>query len=70
MALKQARMNASASFGVMVSLGNAMKSEESQEYIDQVALPLVVDCLPLVHFRVQKCYALLLAAAKLVSASS
>lgn len=66
--LKQARMDASASFGVMIALGNSMMPEESQDYIDQVAVPLVVDCLPSVHFRVQKCYGLLLTAAKLVSA--
>ena len=37
-------------------------------YLDQTVLPLVTECLPNVHFRVQKCYAMLLTAAKLVSA--
>lgn len=36
--LKQARMDASASFGVMIAHGNSMMPEESQDYIDQVAL--------------------------------
>ena len=67
MMLKKARVDASASIGSMIALGASLMSQESQHYLDQIALPLVTEYLPNVHFRVQKCYALLLTAAKLVS---
>ena len=67
MMLKTARINASASIGVMISMGKMLLTTRVQEYLEQQLLPLVVQQLPNVHFRVQKCYALLLTAAKLVS---
>lgn len=67
MKLKQARIDASASFGTLVALGESLMTEKSQHYLDHTALPLVATCLPGVHFRVQKCYALLLTAAYTVS---
>ena len=60
-------MDASASIGSMIALGNLLLSQES---LDQTVLPLVTECLSNVnvHFRAQKRYTLLLTAAKLVSA--
>ena len=67
MKLKQARKDASASFGTLVALGESIMAEENQHYLDDTAPPLVATSLPSVHFRVQKCYALPLTAAKTVS---
>ena len=64
MKLKQASKDAS---GTLVALGESIMAEENQHYLDDTALPLVATSLPSVHFRVQKCYALLLTAAKTVS---
>ena len=40
---------------------------EMREHIGQSLLPFVSGCLPDVHFRVKKCYALVLATGRLVS---
>ena len=69
MQLKQARKDASASFGTLIALGESIMAEENQKYLDDTALPLVAASLPGLHFRVQKCYALLLIATKTVSAN-
>ena len=53
MKLKQARKDASASFGTLVDLGELIMAEENQHYLDDTALPLVAASLPSVHFRVQ-----------------
>lgn len=66
MLLKQARVKASASIGVMIALGYRLLSPEVQEYLDRVVLPVVAEHLSTVHFRVQKCYALLLTSAQQV----
>ena len=65
--LKEARIKASSSIGLMIALGHYLLSPEVQSQLDETILPVVIDHLPPVHFRVQKCYALLLMAAKLVS---
>ncbi len=67
MKLKEARVNASSSIGIMIGLGRSLVSAESQLHLNDHVLPFVIQYLPNVHFRVQKCYALLLTAAKLVS---
>ena len=66
MLLKQARVEASASIGVMIALGYRLLSPEVQKYLDQVVLPVVTEHLSTVHFRMQKCYALLLTSAQQV----
>ena len=66
MLLKEARGRASASIGEMISLGHQLLTPQVQTYMERTVLPLVIDKLPNLHFRVQKCYALLLTAAKLV----
>ena len=66
MQLKKARDSASSSIGEMVSLGELLLTTQVQTYMEQAVLPLVIEQLPDLHFRVQKCYALLLTAAKLV----
>lgn len=65
--LKEARKNASSGIGTMISLGHTLVSCEVQSYLNTSVLPMVIEHLPDAHFRVQKCYALLLTAAKLVS---
>jgi hypothetical protein len=66
MLLKEARGRASASIGEMISLGHHLLTPQVQTYMERMVLPLVIDKLPNLHFRIQKCYALLLTAAKLV----
>lgn len=67
MMLKDARKNASSSIGILIEMGDQLLARNAQQFRDEIVLPLVVEKLPTVHFRVQKCYALLLTAAKLVS---
>ena len=59
-ALIDARAAASGSIGELIKLGEKLSSYDS-------LLPFVCTHLPDVHFRVQKCYALVLNTAELVS---
>ncbi len=65
--LKESRKNAASSIGLMIALGRSLLSKESQSNLNNKILPSVVQLLPELHFRVQKSYSLVLAAAKLVS---
>ena len=70
MLLNKARDRASASIGEMVSLGHHLLTQQVQTYMEQTVLPIVIDQLPDLHFRVQKCYALLLTACRPIATSS
>lgn len=67
MVLKEVRRKASSAIGIMIAMGENLVSPGSQFHLNNALLPMVSDCLPDVHFRVQKGYALLLIVAKLVS---
>lgn len=70
MMLKKVRKNASSSIGSLIALGDQLLSSKSQRFLEKELLPVIVKKLHAVHFRVQKCYALLLTAAHLVSYNS
>lgn len=65
--MKQARNAASASIGDIIALGEALVQEDTVHFYERKVLPFVQSELPGVHYRVQKCYALVLTVAKLVS---
>ena len=67
MKMRAARTMASASMGHIISLGKELVSADRQQHINANILPFVCKHLPTVHYRVQKCYALMLAVAELVS---
>ena len=65
--LKKARSMASSSIGEVIDMGRVLMSKNAQDYLHQNVLPMVCEKLPKVHFRIQKCYALILTAAQVVS---
>ena len=65
--LKQACLHASSSIGLLISIGEKIRSEQFQKCINEDLLPLVHDALPDADFRIQKSYALLLGIGKEVS---
>lgn len=65
--MSMTRRNASAAIGHLIKLKKPLVSKEMREHIGQSLLPFVSGCLPDVHFRVKKCYALVLATGRLVS---
>ena len=67
MKMRAARTMASASMGHIVLLGKKLVSVDRQRHINTKILPYICKHLPTVHYRVQKCYALMLAVAELVS---
>ena len=66
-AMKEARHAASASIGNIIALGEDISREDTMHFFEQKVLPFVQSKLPGVHYRVQKCYSLVLTVAKLVS---
>ena len=69
MILKEARSSASAAVGEIIKLGGKLISSEVQLHLQNHHLPFVIQHMPSLHFRVQKCYALALTAAELVRTS-
>jgi len=67
-AFKKACRQASSSIGLLISVGNKIKSRCFQTHINEDLLPLVCMALPEADFRVQKSYALLLGIGEEVSA--
>ena len=67
MILKETRSGASAAIGEIIKLGGKLISPEVQLHLQNHHLPFVIQHMPSLHFRVQKCYALALTAAELVS---
>ena len=65
--MKRARQYASASVGTVITLGSQLTSTSVQRKLRNHFIPVVGQHLSTVHFRVQKCYGLALAAAELVS---
>lgn len=65
--MKAAREQASAGIGCVISMGCDLLSAEKQAYIQSTILRRVSETLPELHFRVQKCYALVLTATEMVS---
>ena len=61
------RSYALAAIGHLIRMLEPLTSPEMREYIGEHLLPFVASHLPNVHFRVKKCYALVLAAGWLVS---
>lgn len=61
-----ARSSAAAAIGHIIRMREPLVSERMRQYIGQHMLPFVSSLLPNVHFRVKKCYALVLATANLV----
>ena len=70
LSLKEARNNASAGIGILISIGRKIVAPDWQEHLNNTVLPYVMKELPRVHFRVQKSYALLLVASELVRNNS
>ena len=66
-ALKRACQYASSSIGVLISMGEKIKNELFQDYINESLLSLVREALPDADFRIQKSYALLLGIGEEVS---
>ena len=66
-ALKQACRHASSSIGVLISIGEKIKTEQFQDYINESLLSLVREALPDADFQIQKSYALLLGIGEEVS---
>ena len=62
---KKARMKASSSLGLLISLGEYIISVEVQKLFQRI-LKVVSEELSSLHFRAQKCYTLILMAAYLV----
>ena len=65
-ALREARESASSSIGILIGIGKFLQSPEfSRDILEQVMV-YIQDCLPGLHRRVHKSYALLLSVARLV----
>lgn len=64
--LKRARSGASAAIGEIIKLGGKLISPEVQQRMQRHHLPFIIQHMPSLHFRVQKCYGLALTAAELV----
>ena len=66
-ALKKAAVEASASIGDLISLGEKLTSPEAKKYIREKIIPFVQSTAQGMPYRVQKCYAVVLSAARLVT---
>jgi hypothetical protein len=64
--MASARSSAAAAIGHLIRMREPLVSERMRQYIGQHMLPFVSSHLPNVHFRVKKCYALVLATGNLV----
>ena len=61
------RTTTSKAIGYIIALREALKAQETREYIGNHLLPYISRYMPSVHSRPRKCYALVLVAARLVS---
>lgn len=64
--LSKARKESSGAIGYITSLATLLVSKSARNYTKKMLLPFVAKHLPSVHLRVQKCYALVIVAARLV----
>ena len=65
--MKEARNAAFAAFRGISTMGKHIVHADTSCFYEQKVLPFVVSKLPSVHYKVQKCYALVLTIAKLGS---
>ncbi len=63
----EARKRASGAIGQVILLQKPLVAPQTRAYVGEHLLPFVATLLPNVHYRVKKCYALVLVAARLVS---
>lgn len=66
-ALNAIRSTTSSSIGYIIKLRGLITSESARGYIGNQLLPFLGIHMPNVHYRVKKCYALIIVAARLVS---
>jgi hypothetical protein len=65
--LVQTRGSLSSCIGYLISLREALTSPISRNFIGENLMPFISQHMPSVHYRLKKCYALILASARLVS---
>lgn len=64
--LTKAHSESSGAIGYITSLATLVVSKSARNYMKKILLPFVANHLPSVHLRVQKCYSLVIVAARLV----
>lgn len=61
--LREVRSVSSGAIGLIIRIGSELTSDNARQALSDVVLPFVCEHLTNSHFRVQKCYALMLSAA-------